>query len=219
MLAAGHQTTINFFTNSRLALLTHPDQLELVRAGEVSWEAVTESVLAWDSPVGQSPFRYPTQDIEIGGTLIRAGEPVMMSYAALGRDPAHHGPLAASFDAARDIRHLSFGHGPHFCVGAPLARLEAHIALPAFFDRFDAELAAPAKEVEPFPSPALTASAHFRPRSGRVRGRPPGPERPARDRPAAVVAALAAYRPRPMPAVAPSAPSRARIHCASDQST
>ncbi|QRX95956.1 cytochrome P450 family protein [Streptomyces noursei] len=174
VLAAGHQTTINFFTNSLLALLTHPDQLELVRAGEVSWEAVTESVLAWDSPVGQSPFRYPTQDIEIGGALIRAGEPVMMSYAALGRDPAHHGPLAASFVAARDTRHLSFGHGPHFCVGAPLARLEAHIALPAFFNRFDTELAVPAKEVEPFPSLALNGiralPAVIRPRAGAAAG-------------------------------------------------
>ncbi|MER7701951.1 cytochrome P450 [Kitasatospora sp. NPDC097605] len=155
VLAAGHQTTINFFTNALLALITHPDQLELVRAGAISWETVTESALAWDSPVSQSPFRYPAQDIEIGGTVIRRGEPVMMSYAALGRDPAHFGPLAASFDAGRDARHLSFGHGPHFCVGAPLARLEAHIALPAFFARFDAELAVPAQEVEPFPSLAL----------------------------------------------------------------
>lgn len=174
VLAAGHQTTINFFTNSLLALITHPDQLELVRAGEVSWEAVTESALAWDSPVSQSPFRYPAQDIDIGGTVIRAGEPVMMSYAALGRDPAHHGPLAASFDVARDTRHLSFGHGPHFCVGAPLARLEAHIALPAFFRRFDAELAVPAQEVEPFPSLALNGiralPAVIRPRAEAVAG-------------------------------------------------
>ncbi|MEV0637373.1 cytochrome P450 [Streptomyces sp. NPDC050619] len=174
VLAAGHQTTVNFFTNSLLALITHPEQLELVRAGDVSWETVTESALAWESPVSQSPFRYPTQDIEIGGTVIREGEPVMMSYAALGRDPAHHGPLAASFDVVRDTRHLSFGHGPHFCVGAPLARLEAHIALPAFFDRFDAELAVPAKEVERFPSLALNGiralPAVIRPRAGAVAG-------------------------------------------------
>jgi 2-hydroxy-5-methyl-1-naphthoate 7-hydroxylase len=155
VLAAGHQTTINFFTNALLGLLTHPDQLALVRAGEVSWEAVTEAALAWDSPVSQSPFRYPAEDVEIGGVVIRKGEPVMMSYAALGRDPQHHGPRAASFDVTRDTRHLSFGHGPHFCVGAPLARLEAHIALPAFFARFDAELAVPGAAVEPFPSLAL----------------------------------------------------------------
>ncbi|MBT2388990.1 cytochrome P450 [Streptomyces sp. ISL-1] len=174
VLTAGHHTTINFFTNSLLALMTHPEQLARVRAGEVSWHSVTESVLAWDSPVNQGAFRYPARDIELGGVLIRAGEPIMMSYVSLGHDPAQHGPLATSFDVARDTRHLSFGHGPHFCVGAPLARLEAHIALPAFFDRFDAELAVPRDEVEPFHSLALNGvravPAIIRPRQEAVAG-------------------------------------------------
>ncbi|MFF2022994.1 cytochrome P450 [Streptomyces sp. NPDC058171] len=174
VLTAGHQTTINFFTNAFLALMTHPEQLARARAGEVSWESVTESVLAWDSPVSQGAFRYPAQDVEIGGVLIRAGEPMMMSYASLGRDPAQHGPLAGVFDAGRATRHLSFGHGPHFCVGAPLARLEAHIALPAFFDRFDPVLAVPRDEIEPIASLALngvrTVPALVRPRRKAVAG-------------------------------------------------
>ncbi|MFD7134317.1 cytochrome P450 [Streptomyces sp. NPDC059894] len=174
MLTAGHQTTTNFFTDSLLALMTHPEQLGRVRAGEVSWQSLTESVPAWDSPVDQGAFRYPAQDIEIGGVLIRAGEPVMTSYVSLGHDPAQHGPLAASFGVTRDTRHLSFGHGPHLCVGAPLARLEAHIALPAFFDRFDAELAVPRDEVEPVHSLALNGvravPAIIRPRQEAVAG-------------------------------------------------
>lgn len=110
VLSAGHQTTVNFFTGSLLPLMTHPGQPARVRAGEVSRESVTESAPARDSPVSQGGFRYPEQDIEIRGVLIRAGEPVMMSYAALRRDPAHHGPPAASSDVARDTRHLSFWH-------------------------------------------------------------------------------------------------------------
>lgn len=92
----------------------------------------------------------------------------------LGHDPAQHGPPARSFDVARDTRHLSFGHGPHFCVGAPPARLEAHTALPAFFDLFDAELAVPRDEVEPVHSPALNGvravPAIIRPRQEAVAG-------------------------------------------------
>jgi cytochrome P450 len=91
-----------------------------------------------------------------------------------GHDPAQHGPLAASFDVARDTRHLSFGHGPHFCVGAPLAHLEAHVGLPAYVDRFDAELAVPRDGVEPGHSPALNGvravPAIIRPRQEAVAG-------------------------------------------------
>jgi len=109
--------------------------------------------------VAQSPFRYATRDVEIGGVLIRQGEPVMMSYAALGRDEHRHGRSAPDFELTERGRQLSFGFGAHYCIGAPLARLEASLSLPALFDQFDLELAVPRHEIVPFPSLALNGIA------------------------------------------------------------
>jgi cytochrome P450 len=82
-------------------------------------------------------MRYATEDVELAGTLIRQGDAILLGYAAAGRDPRAHGPAADRFDLTEDrAPHLSFGHGVHYCLGAPLARLEAEIALPALFRRF-----------------------------------------------------------------------------------
>jgi len=130
MVVAGHETTLNLITNAVRALCGHPDQLDLVLAGDVSWTAVVEETLRWDSPVANFPFRYPTTDIEVDGVTVPRGTPVLAGYAAAGRDPREYGPDADRFDATRPAtRHLSFGHGAHYCLGAPLARLEAVIAL------------------------------------------------------------------------------------------
>lgn len=154
MLVAGHETTLNLITNAVRALLAHPEQLALVTAGTVPWAAVIEETLRWDSPVGQFPLRYAIEDIDIAGTRIPRGDAILASYAAVGRDPGRHGPDAGRFDITRPAtRHLSFGHGAHFCLGAPLARLEAEIALPALFARFPGLTAAAApEELEPLPS-------------------------------------------------------------------
>ncbi|MCX4750200.1 cytochrome P450 [Kitasatospora sp. NBC_01287] len=136
MLVAGHETTLNLITNAVRALLADPAQLTRVRAGELDWSAVVEETLRYDSPVGQFPLRYAIEDIVVGGVLIRRGEALLASYAAAGRDGAQYAD-ADTFDAARPPgRHLSLGHGPHFCIGAGLARLEAEIALRALFARF-----------------------------------------------------------------------------------
>jgi cytochrome P450 len=136
MLVAGHETTLNLISNAVRALLAHPEQLRLVLAGEQPWSAVVEETLRYDSPVGQFPLRYATEDIEVGGVLIRRGEAMLASYAAAGRDSGHY-PDADRFDITRrPARHLSFGHGPHFCLGAGLARLEAETALRELFARF-----------------------------------------------------------------------------------
>jgi cytochrome P450 len=154
MIAAGHETTVNLITNAVRALLGHPDQLALARAGEVPWSAVVEESLRWTPPTSNFLFRFATEDIEFGEAVIPQGDAVLVSYNAIGRDPAQHGITAELFDITRDpARHLSFGHGPHVCPGAPLARLEAGVALPALFERFpDLELAVADEDVLPNPS-------------------------------------------------------------------
>ncbi|MEE1754737.1 cytochrome P450 family protein [Streptomyces sp. SP18CS02] len=144
MIVAGHETTLNLITNAVRALCAHRDQLGLVLGGEADWADVVEETLRWDSPVGYFPFRYPTRDITLDGTLIPKGTPVLAGYSAAGRDTAAHGPDADRFDVTRTARHLSLGHGPHYCLGAPLARLEATVALERLFTRFpELDLAVP----------------------------------------------------------------------------
>ncbi|NEC06558.1 cytochrome P450 [Streptomyces sp. SID7909] len=146
---AGHETTMNLITNAVRALCAHRDQLDLVLSGGATWSDVVEETLRWDSPVSYFPFRYPTRDLTLDGTLIPRGTPVLAGYSAAGRDPRAHGPDAAAFDLTRTgPRHLSLGHGPHYCLGTPLARLEATTALEQLFTRFPAlDLAVPEPEL------------------------------------------------------------------------
>ncbi|MBW1598351.1 cytochrome P450 [Streptomyces sp. JJ38] len=137
LVIAGHETTLNLLTNAVRALSAHRDQLDLVQAGKASWADVVEETMRWDSPVSYFPFRYPTRDLTVDGTVIPQGTPVLAGYSGAGRDPRAHGDDADVFDVTRaQNRHLSFGHGAHFCIGAPLARMEAAIALEALFTRF-----------------------------------------------------------------------------------
>ncbi|MFJ8199401.1 cytochrome P450 [Streptomyces sp. NPDC096152] len=155
MIVAGHETTLNLITNAVRALCGHRDQLGLVRAGAASWADVVEETLRWDAPVSYFPFRYPVRDLTVGGTVVPRGTPVLAGYSAAGRDPAVHGPDADRFDVTRParpdaVRHLSLGHGAHYCLGAPLARLEATVALERLFTRFPAlDLAVPEPELVP----------------------------------------------------------------------
>lgn len=150
MLVAGHETTLNLIGNAVRALCTHRDQLALVRESKATWSDVVDETLRWDAPVSWFPFRYPARDLTVDGTVIAQGTPVLAAYTAAGRDEAFHGPDADRFDLTRPTaaRHLSFGHGAHYCVGAPLARLEATIALERLFTRFpDLDLAVPEPEL------------------------------------------------------------------------
>ncbi|MFI0905369.1 cytochrome P450 [Streptomyces sioyaensis] len=151
VIGAGHETTVDLLGNAVHALLTHPDQLQLVLSGQVSWKDVIEETLRWAPSIASLPLRFAVEDIDIpGGPTIRKGEAILPGYAAAGRDPDFHGDTAADFDIRRtDPEHLAFGHGVHHCLGAPLARMEARIALPALFARFpDIQLAVPAGELE-----------------------------------------------------------------------
>ncbi len=136
-LSAGSETVMNLLCHAVLSLVTHPEQLALVTGGQVSWAEVIDETLRVQSPIAQIPFRFATEDVEVGGTTIPRGEPILIAFAAIGRDPRLHGDSAGQFDITRENKdHLAFGHGVHYCIGAPLARLEAGIALPALFARF-----------------------------------------------------------------------------------
>lgn len=170
MLGAGSETTTNLISKAVVMLLTHPDQFALVRSGQVSWTHVIEETLRVQSPIAQLPFRFTTEEVEIAGVTIPKGDPVLIGFAAAGRDPDRHGDDADQFDVTRpDKEHLSFGYGVHHCLGAPLARLEAAIALPALFERFpDLALAVPADQIEPQGTFLLNGPATLPVRLGRA---------------------------------------------------
>ncbi|MEK2477156.1 cytochrome P450 [Streptomyces noursei] len=153
LIVAGHETTLNLITNAVRALCAHPDQLARVRRQQAGWGDVVEETLRWDAPVSYFPFRYPVRDVTVDGTVVPKGTPVLAGYSAAGRDPAVYGPDADRFDVTRPgrpgaVRHLSLGQGAHYCLGAPLARLEAETALRRLFERFPkVELAVPEGEL------------------------------------------------------------------------
>ncbi|MEU2617977.1 cytochrome P450 [Streptomyces sp. NPDC007157] len=150
MVAAGHETTISLIVNAVVNLSTHPGQRAGVLSGEVDWSAVVEETLRWSTPTSHVLIRFATEDVPVGDKVLPAGDALIVSYAAIGRDEDAHGPSAGEFDITRESknRHISFGHGPHVCPGAALSRLEAGVALPALYDRFPGlDLAVPASEL------------------------------------------------------------------------
>ncbi|WP_219470185.1 cytochrome P450 family protein [Nonomuraea rhizosphaerae] len=151
IFVAGQVTTVNLLTNAVHALLRHPVQLARLRDGTLPWSAAVEETLRWDSPLAYFPMRYVIDDVEIDGVRLRKGEAVLACYTAAGRDPARYGPAAGRFEPVAEAPvHLSFGHGPHFCLGAQLARLEGEVALSALFEAFpELRAAQPSHELPP----------------------------------------------------------------------
>ncbi|CAB76336.1 MULTISPECIES: cytochrome P450 family protein [Streptomyces] len=150
MVAAGHETTISLIVNAVVNLSTHPEQRALVLSGEAEWSAVVEETLRFSTPTSHVLIRFAAEDVPVGDRVIPAGDALIVSYGALGRDERAHGPTADRFDLTRTSgnRHISFGHGPHVCPGAALSRMEAGVALPALYARFPhLDLAVPAAEL------------------------------------------------------------------------
>jgi hypothetical protein len=134
LLGAGNETTTNLIGNGMLALLRHPDQFALLRDDPSLIEPAVEEMLRYDGPV-QLTSRVAVEDVWLSGTRIAAGEFAVAVLGAANRDPLQFAD-AATFKITRtDNRHAAFGHGIHFCLGAPLARLEARIAIPMLLER------------------------------------------------------------------------------------
>ncbi len=148
LLVAGHETTANLIGNAVHLLCRQPAQRERVLNDPGLLPAVVEEVLRMASPAATSTYRVTTRPITLGDTLIPAGEQVLISLLAVNRDPRRFTD-PETFDPARgDGGHLAFGHGIHFCLGAPLARLEAQIALTRLFARYPGiRLAVPPEEL------------------------------------------------------------------------
>jgi cytochrome P450 len=135
LLVAGNETTTNLIGNGMLALGRHPDQMELLRRSPELGPRAIEEMLRYDGPV-QATSRRATADVEIGGTAIPAGAECFILLAAANHDPAQF-PDPDRFDITREVRdHVAFGEGVHFCIGAPLARLEGTIAIGETLRRF-----------------------------------------------------------------------------------
>jgi len=148
LIVAGHDTTTSLIGNSVVALQLHPEQLETLRADPSKMPDTIEELLRYDSPVPHSTFRYATEPVEIAGVTIPAGAQVIVSLAAANRDGDRYRE-PETFDLRRDdLRHLAFGHGIHFCLGAALARMEGNLALSSLFRRFpELRLAVPPGEL------------------------------------------------------------------------
>ncbi|NLU65972.1 cytochrome P450 [Streptomyces sp. HNM0574] len=136
LLVAGHETTVNLISNAVLGLLTHPAQLAALKADFSLTDNLVEEALRYDGPVETSTYRFTREAVEIAGTVIPGGGQLVLPVIADGdRDPAKF-PEPDRFDIRRRTRgHLAFGHGIHFCLGAPLARLEGRTALRTLFER------------------------------------------------------------------------------------
>ncbi|GGY99200.1 cytochrome P450 [Streptomyces nitrosporeus] len=155
MIGAGYETTVHLITSAAHALLTGPDVVTRIRKGELRWADVVEETLRLQGPIMYLPLRYAVEDIDLGeGVLVRQGDAIAVAFAAAGRDPDRHPKGPDDFDPSRaDKTHLAFGHGPHFCLGAHLARLEAEVALRTLFTRLPRlALASPERTPDRLPS-------------------------------------------------------------------
>jgi cytochrome P450 len=156
LVVAGHETTVGLIGNAVLNLLEQPEQVAQVREDPALLAGAIEEVLRYEGPVERTLNRWAATDVELGGHTIRRGELVIAIVGSADRDGTRF-PDPDQLDILReDVRHLAFGRGSHYCLGAPLARLEAQIALETLFRRLPGlRLAVPREQLEWRPTPGF----------------------------------------------------------------
>ncbi|GAA0411480.1 cytochrome P450 hydroxylase [Acrocarpospora corrugata] len=162
LLLVGQDTTVNLIGNGTLALLRHRDQLDLLRERPYLIDSAIEELLRYDAPVRKATFRAAAEPLPLHGTTIPAGDVVSLVIASANRDPDRF-ERADELDLTRTPNdHLSLGRGPHFCVGAALARLEGRIAFPLLLRRLGhIELAVPPESLTWRPSRVMRGLTHL----------------------------------------------------------
>ena len=148
IIMGGFGTTVNLIGNGTLALLTHPEEPARLHADPSLLPAAVEELLRFTSPLNHATDRFTTHDMTVADVVIPAGEWVFMAISSANRDPDRF-PDPDRLDLGRDAAgHVAFGHGVHYCLGAPLARMEAEVALGALLARFPGlSLAVPPEEL------------------------------------------------------------------------
>ncbi|MBA2463051.1 MAG: cytochrome P450 [Actinobacteria bacterium] len=156
LIVAGHETTVGLIGNAVVSLLAHPEQLELMRSDPSLYPKVVEEVLRYESPVERTLNRWAATDVEFGGKTIKRGELVIAVVGAANHDPDRFEEPDRLDVCRADTKHVAFGRGSHYCLGAPLARLEAEIALETLFRRLPGlRLAVERDELEWRPTPGF----------------------------------------------------------------
>jgi cytochrome P450 len=129
LIIAGYETTVNLIGNATLALLQHPEQMAQLRENPEQMATAVEEFLRYDGPAEMAQTRWATEEVEINGRTIQPGDPINVIIGAANRDPAQFEDPNRLDIERNPTRHLAFGRGSHYCLGAPLARLEGEIAL------------------------------------------------------------------------------------------
>ncbi|MFI8459746.1 cytochrome P450 [Kitasatospora sp. NPDC085464] len=153
ILFAGYENTVHLIANAVLALLTHPEQLAALRAEPELIDGAVEEFARFDGPAPLAIRRFPREDVTIGGVTVPAGETVLLALGSANRDPAQFTDPDRLDLRRRETGHLALGHGIHYCLGAPLARMETAVALNALLRRFpDLALDVPVEQLRHRPT-------------------------------------------------------------------
>lgn len=149
LIVAGHETTVNLIANGAVALLEHPEQMKQLQQNPDLTEDTIEEFLRYNGAVDHTTARYAAEDLTLAGQFIPRGSGIIISLVAVNRDPRQFNN-PDDFDIKReDAKHLGFGYGVHYCLGAPLARLEGRIAVNTLIKRIpDLKLAVPVSTLE-----------------------------------------------------------------------